>query len=308
MMRFDMWSKKFGFLVSESITLPFALFSKTIGLQLQFMGVIFVIGLVVMFMLLGGISGINEVIEAIQQSRQVNIEPSIGLIGVLVIFSSYALVFLMIIAYVVYVMRLVAGEQNESSFLPALAFNRNTLLTLWAYIKILLIELLILLPVIIVGALGVMSSPVNEENVRVVPESVGALTILLGVIAYIVIVYIGPKLLPVISSAALGDGTSLSKAWSISKGYWWLTVISQLVIILLGVLGAFAFFFLMGITLIPIAYFLSFLPPMLLMIPFLFFYGVMFFSFLTVFSGFLAKLYLLQTNRVELRDAEIKSK
>jgi hypothetical protein len=244
-----MWGQKFGFVVGNALSFPFKQFGKIKGLFFATAILLMAVALIA-FILFGG-----TIIALAQHSKlhpEMMSQAGVGAgFSLLPLVGGLLLMFAMLPYLVGIIRAVVLDEKADSSVLSAMFAGRQ-LSYLWANIKIVLMVFLIMLPVgFLYGFFAIIFIWPAATTTGYAGWAVAG-TILISImtillIAFIVRWYLAPV------TAALDRGTSLRGSWELTRGSWWLIVLSFIVVGIVVNIFSWLVMFMAGMLFLPMA-------------------------------------------------------
>jgi hypothetical protein len=225
-----MFAEKFGFVFKNSISFPFSKWSDIRALYLKTA----LVGSIFLAVLFAITYRWQMLVEA--KTRPDVILQSFGPWWIsAAIFSVFMLIFVFLPLMVGTLRAAALDEKPDSSVLGAMFAGRQ-LKFLWAYIKIILVALALFLVIFIPLALvdsfvfTEWSSHGASPDSLLVTKHASFLLILSSALASIAPIIVIIRLMMVPVSAALDKKSNLGDSWKMTKGNWWLIVLTYMAV------------------------------------------------------------------------------
>lgn len=250
-----MWGHKFGFAVGSALSFLFEQFSKVKGLFLMTFLVVGGIALVITI-LVGEKIRQALVMVPIQDGSGFQVEFThldISSIMIVLMVVGIIIALLSFLPYLVGIQRAVVLDETANSSVLTAIFQGRQMRYLWANIKIYFMIFVLFLPFIALVAVAMGSAAMVTQGgtLSLSSGAMGAFGLLLFATlfaTFIAVIVLVPRWLLAPVLAAIDKGTSLKDSRHLTKGSWWLIVLSYVVTAIMVFLGSFVLGFVLGLV------------------------------------------------------------
>ncbi len=228
-----MWGQKFGFVLSSSLSFPFKHFAKIQGLFFKTALVVALILALVAALSGGAFVRLAQLSEMPIQERSME---GLGAGVVLLLFVGALLAVLALVPFLVGIIRSVVTDETADSSVVTVMFKRRQFSFIWSFIKISLLTALLVIPIVLVMitvslafGMGMSMTGVNSMGTTEV-GALGFAMVLFFILAIIPIIVIVPRWYMAPVTAALDKGSSIGNSWNLTRGSWFLIVLSMILV------------------------------------------------------------------------------
>lgn len=310
-----MWGQKFGFVLGGALSFLFKNFSKIRSLFLHTFIVIGGLTTILIFFLGERVrEGLVMVPMDGGSGFQAQWTGHLGAPFGILLFVGILIIMLSFLPYSVGVIRAVVLDETSDGAVITAIFKKRQLSYLWASIKIMLMVFVLFIPYFILLLVTMGSAFLLQGgSIAATAQNFGAggaaaagfgflviggyIATIVAIVIFVVRWWMAPTL------AALDKGTSLHESRVLTKGYWWLMILSYVVISFVVNIAVFAVIMLATLVITPLIIFLSPIVGLIM--------GAVAFVLVLLLAmapahALLGYWYLVMTNQVKFGDTKVK--